>query len=311
MGTASSTPDFDERRPLVRTSILARIVAGLAFAGGATWLAYPSCGSQTGAAPGLDYSMEGAHPFAALADCIDDDGDGFSECTGDCDDTNPAIHPGAPEICNRVDDNCDGQIDEGSDLDGDGVSVCDNCPDVYNPDQRDTDADSVGDACDNCPMIANIGQVDSDRDKVGDGCDNCPTVPNPDQSDIDSDVLGDLCDNCPTIPNPDQNPCVCEQTCGLSGPTISFDSPAGRGSGVVSWSIAREIDIVGFNVVEIDRKGARTQLNPVLIRCEECVTGVGHTYTTIIPKHKNGRGIFLEVLRLNGTVEINGPAQRI
>ena len=51
------------------------------------------------------------------ADCTDHDGDGFSECTGDCDDTNPAIHPGAVEICNHLDDNCDGRIDEGNGFD--------------------------------------------------------------------------------------------------------------------------------------------------------------------------------------------------
>jgi len=279
MAASSSTPDVDERRLLVLPSILARVVLGLALAAG---------GSSPAATPGPTVSVEATHPFEPLADCTDHDGDGFSECTGDCDDTNPAIHPGAQEICNQVDDNCDGRIDEGSDLDGDGISVCDNCPDVYNPDQRDADADSVGDACD-----------------------NCPTVPNPNQSDIDFDSIGDLCDNCPTIPNIDQNPCVCEQTCGLSGPTISFDSPEGHGSGVVRWSTGREIDIVGFNVVEIDKKGTRTQLNSALIRCEECVTGVGHAYATIIPKHKSGRGIYVELLRVNGTSQLSGPAVRM
>ena len=31
----------------------------------------------------------------------------------DCDDTRAAVHPGATEICNRIDDDCNGKIDEG------------------------------------------------------------------------------------------------------------------------------------------------------------------------------------------------------
>ncbi|MFM7202064.1 MAG: MopE-related protein [Myxococcota bacterium] len=47
-----------------------------------------------------------------VADCFDADGDGFSGDEGDCDDTNAQVFPGAVEIFNDLDDNCDGQIDE-------------------------------------------------------------------------------------------------------------------------------------------------------------------------------------------------------
>ncbi len=40
------------------------------------------------------------------------DGDGYYICGGDCDDTNPDVHPGAGEILdNGIDDNCDGLVD--------------------------------------------------------------------------------------------------------------------------------------------------------------------------------------------------------
>ena len=53
------------------------------------------------------------------------DGDGWSVAEGDCDDLNWLIHPDVPEVCDGVDQNCNGQVDEGvtsylfEDADGD------------------------------------------------------------------------------------------------------------------------------------------------------------------------------------------------
>jgi len=59
-----------------------------------------------------------ALPSAALAACEDTasndcDSDGFSVTSGDCDDDDDGVFPGASETCNGVDDDCDGSTDEG------------------------------------------------------------------------------------------------------------------------------------------------------------------------------------------------------
>jgi hypothetical protein len=48
-------------------------------------------------------------PSAFVTDC--EAPAGYTEAPDDCDDTSAAVHPGADEICNEVDDDCDGTID--------------------------------------------------------------------------------------------------------------------------------------------------------------------------------------------------------
>jgi len=54
-------------------------------------------------------------PKAEIPVCIDRDGDTYgNNCSkgADCDDDDASIHPGAVEICNNLDDDCNGFIDE-------------------------------------------------------------------------------------------------------------------------------------------------------------------------------------------------------
>ena len=60
-------------------------------------------------------------------DGLDRDGDGHTSCDGDCDDLSVTTFPGAPELCDGLDQDCDGALDEGlpvdtwfADADGDG-----------------------------------------------------------------------------------------------------------------------------------------------------------------------------------------------
>ena len=116
----------------------------------------------------------------------DPDGDGFSVDDGDCDDVQADIHPGAPEVCDGVDQDCNGQIDDSPtdgetyyvDDDGDGsgdaqrsVVAC------AKPDGHALD----GDDCDDGDAALHPGATDTpDQDRNCDGeivvTGDCPWV---------------------------------------------------------------------------------------------------------------------------------------
>ncbi len=281
----------------------------------------------------------------------DRDGDGKGDACDNCPDTpNPnqadLDMDGVGDVCDncgrpgtRLVPNSD-QKDTDADTVGD---LCDNCPGDSNLDQIDADQDGVGDICDNCGkpgtrLVSNPRQEDGvcsggptpgkpclttaecgtngtcviDGDKVGSVCDNCPTTANADQMDFDNDGFGDACDNCPKVFNPNQDPSVCQQGC--RNVTISFTSDLGKGSGTVSWESVNEIDLIGFNVVTIDpMKGTRTQLNTDLVKCsfKDCNQGIGHPYSFIVPKHKSGHNVFIEMLTITPPSPGCGPAVKV
>ena len=95
------------------------------------------------------------HPWAFF----DFDGDGFP-FIADCDDSDPEVHPGAIEICNGKDDDCDGTVDEGFDADEDGYTTCNgDCNDrsaKIHPGADETPNDGIDSNCNN---IDNCGTV--------------------------------------------------------------------------------------------------------------------------------------------------------
>ena len=116
----------------------------------------------------------------------DDDGDGYTELLGDCDDGNPNIGPGAAEICNSgVDDDCDATTDEFVDGDADGFTICDGDCDDGAAGAYPGAVELCGDFTDN--------DCDGQADNGCTGCDhNVPTDFATIQGAIDGAASGEL-----------------------------------------------------------------------------------------------------------------------
>ncbi|MCB9763877.1 MAG: hypothetical protein H6739_29170 [Alphaproteobacteria bacterium] len=128
-----------------------------------------------------DYNCDGSVGYA------DNDDDGWAACE-DCDDSDAAVNPGATEVCNGLDDDCDGTIDgPGSadastwyaDRDGDGYGDAASA-------QQDCEAPSGtvtdGSDCDDANAAVHPGATEVCNEGLDDDCDG---QADDDDSDVD------------------------------------------------------------------------------------------------------------------------------
>jgi len=160
----------------------------------------PGLAPETDLTNGIDDDCDGIVDQGTT----DTDFDGYSPDGGDCDDTDPDVYPGAPELPDFTDNDCDGFVDEGTVLfDDDGDGYCEDpsqCSDLSIPGDCDDDLSDVSPADlipDGRPTNPGAAEIADWRDNNCDGVVDEGTVNYDDDGDGYTETGGDCDDNDP------------------------------------------------------------------------------------------------------------------
>ncbi|MDP2307524.1 MAG: MopE-related protein [Pseudomonadota bacterium] len=133
---------------------------------------------DAGAVPNV--ALRGNDCAAGAAALYDADADGYTSCATDCDDGNAGVHPGAVEVCDGLDGDCDGVIDEQTtcyDDDGDGASEdagdCNDGDAGVSPTAAEIYGNGIDDDCDG---VIDHGTTDADGDGYAAEGGDCDTA---------------------------------------------------------------------------------------------------------------------------------------
>jgi hypothetical protein len=121
--------------------------------------------------------------------------------SGDCDDTDDSIFPGAPELPDGKDNDCNGTTDEGTDAyddDGDGYTENDGDCDDTDPATYPNSVESADWQDNDCDGTVDEGTDNYDDDgdgytETGGDCDDADASVSPGEVEVDGDGIDNDC----------------------------------------------------------------------------------------------------------------------